>query len=954
LYYFYHEHIGVTSATLLPALVGFLSITSSSWKSRLLLVTGSLLVTGLSNPYITMILMPIGHAGVIWMGPSTRRREHWVRWGVFWSCYGLYYAPTVLSHIQQFAISNRSLFHGPSVTPVFATLLHERLLHPAILSPAAVLIALVTRRTLWATALMLAAVGMLAVLSAANQTFVVGGPGTYSPTLLGLSTLYYRFFYLAPVVMLVWAARLMSDSNAGGWRPYIWRSAIVAVFCYVVALPVSGLGHVFGPFWKYAVVLGLSLCITVRWARRPWLILIVGASVVLFSRYTYSEIWEVPFQGNLFVEGVAPVATLPTVRTVTVMSTCDAVDVYPAQALVTGQEVLDGISNFFDRAFAERWRHYVADNPALCTSRYAQWGTRSEVTLADVHSAPDRILAWLRINNVEFVRSAGELAYPELELIDKLDVPVDGYYTVPRFLYRLRSPVSRVFTVPLAQAGRATRGDLEVEEQVLHDLLEQDATVNVPLDLSAPSRLKFSGTFERSMLIVASVNFHPGWELLIDGQRSGPLTPGPFGMLSVRPEPGAHTYEFVFRSSLTWWVPLCMAFAGVLLWVGSAPLNLGSPSVRKTCSASQRRRAVVVLVGAVIAGSLAAYFYTKSAPPSAQWMDAAWKYRRAIVTSSTSQTAPVAGFPLRVEYSEADAAFWHQVEATGADLRFTDEGGLNLLPFELEEFDGVRKSLIAWVRLPELPLTAQTVAYLYFGNPYASPSDSGLGVWDSAYEAVWHLNPRVTAREGFARDSTGHGHHGQLEGGLRADPDDRDVGLPFGGLEHRLVVEGWPPALFSDGDWTMELRVKPAPLAGRNFSLIEHGPGETFNLYLHNEGFLALRRGNAGQSGGVSFARDRPVPDEWTSLAVVRAHNDFRLGLNGVVGAAYRATAGFTGAPVQAPLRLGTSIVGSLDGRLTEVRVSRGRARSADWIHANAASATRSFVKFGRIEQREP
>jgi hypothetical protein len=951
LYYFFHEHVGVTSATLLPALIGLLSLSAAGWPSRLLMVVGALLIAALSNPYNTVIVMPLGHAILIFAGPDTRRRQHVIRWCVFWSCYTLYYSPTVVAHVQEFALSSRSLFHGPAVQPDFLLELRERFGSAAILSPAAVLISLISRRSIRATILMLLALAAIVVLSAANQVYVVGGLGAESSTVAALSTLYYRLFYLGPVVMLIWAAALMRHAEPARWWTYVVRAGVVCLFCYLVDNALSDRGRLFEPFWGYALAIGLSMGIAAGlWARRPWAIVLVGASVLLFSRYTHAKVWEVPFQGNLFVESPPPASTVTPSRTVTVMTACSAVDLFPAQALVLGQEALDGNSNFFDRSFAERWRYYIADNPSLCTARFAGWNNRADLTLADLKSTPDRILAWLRINNVEFLRSATPLADPALELIDSKPIPVDGHREITRYHYRLRSPVSRVFTIDGGQARRAVEGGLAVEEQVMYELLDRRGVTNVDLTEGSAARLRFSGAFDPSSVILTSINFHPGWSLVIDGQRAAPLERGAFGMLSARPEPGQHTYELTFRSGVTWWVPAAMLGAVVLLWFG---VGLGRPdSVASSDERRAFRRATILTLGAliIIVAAGLAFVLARSAPKQPEWLDAAWGFRRAVTSLGTTQTAPIAGFPLRVEFSAADTEFWNNVGANGSDLRFTDAGGRKLLAFEIEEFDAPAKSMIAWVRLPELAPTGQRVAYVYFGNPAATAAADGAGVWDAAFEGVWHLNPRAIAKRGLAHDSTGCGHHGELRGNLKASALAGGTGVMFGAGDWIEMADS-PAWQLAGTDWTLEFSIEPKAVPG-NFGVLEHGPGDLFHLYRHGEGFLVLERRNGTAHGDISFAKEQVLPAKWTTIALARTHERFRIGINGVYGPSYPAGTGFVESVVSAPLRLGAGAYASLEGRLAEVRLSKGLARSADWVLASARALAGQLVRFGSVEAR--
>lgn len=95
----------------------------------------------------------------------------------------------------------------------------------------------------------------------------------------------------------------------------------------------------------------------------------------------------------------------------------------------------------------------------------------------------------------------------------------------------------------------------------------------------------------------------------------------------------------------------------------------------------------------------------------------------------------------------------------GNDILFTlDPNGTEKLDYEIQSYDPVHGQITAWVRIPTLSHTSDTVIYLFYGNPNISASQANpTGVWDSNYQAVYHLvNPASTV----AVDSTSHGNNG--------------------------------------------------------------------------------------------------------------------------------------------------------------------------------------------------
>jgi hypothetical protein len=95
----------------------------------------------------------------------------------------------------------------------------------------------------------------------------------------------------------------------------------------------------------------------------------------------------------------------------------------------------------------------------------------------------------------------------------------------------------------------------------------------------------------------------------------------------------------------------------------------------------------------------------------------------------------------------------HVTSASGYEILFTsDPAGQNILSYEVEAYDPVHGQVTAWVRIPTLSHTSDTVIYMFYGNPAITTSQQNpAGVWDSNYEAVYHLSDAGSA---MANDST--------------------------------------------------------------------------------------------------------------------------------------------------------------------------------------------------------
>jgi hypothetical protein len=575
LYYWFHEHDLVTSATLLLPLIGYLSLSGSAcWKAVRLV--GLLLIIWVSNPPNTLLLMPIAHAAAIILLPGGTRRRQLRLWAGFWLAYGLFYAPTLLAYASELARSNRALFHGTVPSQGLLAALRGNLYNNAAISPGLVLLCLVSRRTWRTTLAALLAMAGIVVAFTLNAHFVTGILGARWPVVMAVSTSYYRFYYMTSVVVFVWGSALLRDAmEERGAAASIRRVVLLVALCFPVARVImSGNPGTFALFDKYALLIGaffVAYCALP--VRRAVVALPIALALMVPLRIWYLQGWESPLQGNLFLEEKRDYGVATPLRFATVIKTCDASDIFPAQAEVHGFETLDGISNFYDRAFAERWQFYVTEGTGSCTKRFRYWSTRVEITAEDWRSANDRIFRWLWINNVSLVRSAVPLEDDRLELVESKPYVIHWFGSVTRYVYRVKDPLGRVFRTARAVADQlaATKGDLRQESVLLRRAAESGAFSSVPVSQYSAGRLTFAGDFGQTDVLSASINFHPGWTLYVDGKKVPEgVREGNFGMLSFSPMAGRHEYVLAFEASDRLFITLSALISLALLAVLTA------------------------------------------------------------------------------------------------------------------------------------------------------------------------------------------------------------------------------------------------------------------------------------------------------------------------------------------------------------------------------------------------
>ena len=77
--------------------------------------------------------------------------------------------------------------------------------------------------------------------------------------------------------------------------------------------------------------------------------------------------------------------------------------------------------------------------------------------------------------------------------------------------------------------------------------------------------------------------------------------------------------------------------------------------------------------------------------------------------------------------------------SNGYDIIFSDTS-YNQLDHQIEYYNGTDGSLIAWVRIPVLSASNNTVIKIIYSTPLITTNPSVTTVWDSHYKGVWHLN----------------------------------------------------------------------------------------------------------------------------------------------------------------------------------------------------------------------
>ncbi|CAB1056318.1 hypothetical protein D1BOALGB6SA_1054, partial [Olavius sp. associated proteobacterium Delta 1] len=320
--------------------------------------------------------------------------------------------------------------------------------------------------------------------------------------------------------------------------------------------------------------------------------------------------------------------------------------------------------------------------------------------------------------------------------------------------------------------------------------------------------------------------------------------------------------------------------------------------------------------------------------------------------ANVSGSTDLTDFPVLVSISgdaglRTTAQGGEVTDSQGDDIIFYDQTLSSQLDHEVESYDGTTGTLVAWVRIPSLKATQDTVFYLAYGNSSISSSQEDVpGVWDANYKGVWHLEEDVTDEQtsGTHDDSTSNGNDGSQNENVEATGKIAD-GQDFDGNDDYVNLSDVD---LLAADFTLNAWIKPNVGSGERFVIGKEREGEAnyqFRWFLDTNDYLLFMISNFNNSDSLwtgSYnlrSPNRLTENSWTHVAVTRSGTNYALYIDAQsVDTASTSTVinhnnshdMLIGARISAfgpPDQL-------FDGSIDEVRIS-STARSDDWIKTN-------------------
>jgi hypothetical protein len=265
-----------------------------------------------------------------------------------------------------------------------------------------------------------------------------------------------------------------------------------------------------------------------------------------------------------------------------------------------------------------------------------------------------------------------------------------------------------------------------------------------------------------------------------------------------------------------------------------------------------------------------------------------WRYRKIITISKAQVAADQVSFPVLISLT-SDPDLQAHARPDGFDILFTQSDGTTKIPYQNESY--AAGTLVAWVNVPALSSTADTVLYMYYGNASSPSQQSPTAAWDPNFQAVWHFTEAVGGAEAL-KDSTSTGNHGTNQGTPNLGVAGQ-VGkaITFDGSNEYISTKTQynpVPQVFTESLWFKTTNTTPRKLFGsetRQTGVTLDTEGWDRQMYIGTGGILVggifNESANAG-NGDCVVVRAGVVTDGlWHNAAMTFDSNVVKLYLDG-------------------------------------------------------------------------
>ncbi len=344
------------------------------------------------------------------------------------------------------------------------------------------------------------------------------------------------------------------------------------------------------------------------------------------------------------------------------------------------------------------------------------------------------------------------------------------------------------------------------------------------------------------------------------------------------------------------------------------------------------------------------------------------EFSKNLTIDSTKVSADLEDFPVLIDIYDSDLKT--DAMPNGEDIRFMI--GSDTLDYEIEVFDqnynGSHAHLTAWVRVPALSASTDTIITMNYGSDMSSRAENPEAVWDNLYDSVLHFS-ESSGNGSYIEDSAGHAHNG-----LPMSTSYSSSSVIYGGRQFQDAVGNYIPVIQGDdlfdgwSDWYLSFWLYPDYASDAEMEAIEPRvfyKGASMRMArLWRQSFLPA--GEANFQVDVDFLT---APTSYINVAVRRlewnyvvmkyeSSGDGNLYLYSYIdGALYDSSFDSIGTGdrlVDDPsdFLFGDASSSSISGTLDEFRIEEGSYKSVDWFETEYINQydPSSFLSIGAEE----
>ncbi|MCX6666431.1 MAG: DUF2341 domain-containing protein, partial [Euryarchaeota archaeon] len=121
----------------------------------------------------------------------------------------------------------------------------------------------------------------------------------------------------------------------------------------------------------------------------------------------------------------------------------------------------------------------------------------------------------------------------------------------------------------------------------------------------------------------------------------------------------------------------------------------------------------------------------------ANWWDINWDYCKPIVIDHNFVDIDQTNFPVLITCTSPD--FISHAQPDGDDFVFVNATNTTVFNHEIESYNSATGELIAWVTIPLLSASEDTVFYMYYGNPDCVNQEHVAETWNGNFITVQHM-----------------------------------------------------------------------------------------------------------------------------------------------------------------------------------------------------------------------